>query len=106
VRELLVRPSRDLGELAAEYVRTPEFRRRSQGLAHKAILRLVEREAAREADLASYLLFDGGFADILIDLGRRDARARREQWQRFWSEEPQSVAEAALMNKPLAASAA
>jgi NTE family protein len=106
VRELLVRPSRDLGELAAEYVRTAEFRRRSSGLAHKTILRLVEREAAREADLASYLLFDGGFADVLIDLGRRDARARREQWQRFWSEEPQSVAEAALMNKPLAASAA
>lgn len=106
VRELLVRPSRDLGELAAEYVRTPEFRHRGQGLAHKAILRLVEREAAREADLASYLLFDGGFADILIDLGRRDARAQRAQWQRFWSEEPQSMAEAALMNKPLAASAA
>ena len=106
VRELLVRPSRDLGELAAEYVRTPEFRRRGQGLAHKAILRLVEREAAREADLASYLLFDGGFADILIDLGRRDARAQRAQWQRFWSEEPQSLAEAALMNRPLAASAA
>ncbi len=105
VRELLVRPSRDLGELAAEYVRTAEFRRRSQGLAHKAILRLVEREAPREADLASYLLFDGGFADILIDLGRRDARARRLQWQRFWSEEPQSVAEAALMNKPSATAA-
>jgi NTE family protein len=106
VRELLVRPSRDLGELAAEYVRTAEFRRRSQGLAHKAILRLVEREAPREADLASYLLFDGGFADVLIDLGRRDARAQRAQWQRFWSEEPQSVTEAALMNKPAAVSAA
>jgi len=106
VRELLVRPSRDLGELAAEYVRTTEFRRRSSGLAHKTILRLVERGAPREADLASYLLFDGGFADVLIDLGRRDARAQRAQWQRFWSEEPQSVAEAALMNKPAPASAA
>jgi NTE family protein len=103
VRELLVRPSRDLGELAAEYVRMPEFRKRSNGLAHRAILRLVEREAPREADMASYLLFDGGFADILIDLGRRDARAQRTQWERFWSEEPQNVAEAALMNKPATA---
>lgn len=106
VRELLVRPSRDLGELAAEYVRTTEFRKSSNGLAHKAILKLVERGAPREADLASYLMFDGGFADILIDLGRRDARARRAQWQRFWSEEPQCVSEEAHMNKPAPATAA
>jgi len=95
VRELLVRPSKDLGALAAEYVRTPEFRRRSHGLAHKAILRLVDREARHEADLASYLLFDGGFAELLIDLGRQDARALREQWLRFWSNAPQCVAEMA-----------
>ncbi len=106
IRELLVRPSRDLGELAAEYVKTAEFRRRSGGLAHRAILRLVEREAPREADMASYLLFDGAFADILIDLGRRDARAMRAQWERFWSEEPQTVSEAALMQKPATATAA
>lgn len=95
VRELLVRPSKDIGALAAEYVLTPEFRRRSHGLAHKAILRLVDRDAAHEADLASYLLFDGGFADILIELGRQDARALREEWLRFWSDEPQNVAEMA-----------
>jgi NTE family protein len=106
IRELLVRPSRDLGELAAEYVKTPEFRRRSSGLAHRAILRLVEREAPREADMASYLLFDGGFADILIDQGRRDARALRSQWERFWSDEPQAVSETALMKKPPAVTAA
>jgi NTE family protein len=103
IRELLVRPSRDLGELAAEYVRTAEFRRRSSGLAHRAILRLVEREAPREADMASYLLFDGGFADILIELGRQDARAMRPQWERFWSSEPQSVSEQALLKKPATA---
>ncbi|HYO57708.1 patatin-like phospholipase family protein [Archangium sp.] len=104
VRELLVRPSKDIGALASEYVRTPEFRRRSNGLAHKAILRLVDRDAAHEADLASYLLFDGGFADILIELGRQDARALREEWLRFWSDEPQTVAEMATM--PPAANAA
>ncbi|MFL5349520.1 MAG: patatin-like phospholipase family protein [Hyalangium sp.] len=106
VRELLVRPSRDLGELAAEYVRTAEFRRRSSGLAHRAILRLVEREAPREADMASYLLFDGGFADILIELGRQDARAMRPQWEQFWSSEPQNLSEQALMKKPAAVTAA
>ncbi len=95
VRELLVRPSKDIGALASEYVHTPEFRRRSHGLAHKAILRLVDRDASHEADLASYLLFDGGFAELLIDLGRHDARALREQWLRFWSDAPQCVAEMA-----------
>jgi NTE family protein len=100
VRELLVRPSKDLGVLAAEYVRTAEFRKSSSGLAHRAILRLVEREASREADMASYLLFDGGFADILIEQGRQDARALRPQWERFWSNEPQNVSEAALSKQP------
>lgn len=106
IREMLVRPSKDLGTLAAEYVRTPGFRKRSQGLAHRTILKLVEREAPRDADLASYLLFDGGFADILIDLGRQDARALRPQWERFWSEEPQSLAEAATLTPTEEASAA
>lgn len=106
VRELLVRPSKDIGTLAAEYVRTPEFRRRSSGLAHKAILRLVDRDAAHEADLASYLLFDGGFADILIELGRHDARALHDEWVRFWSNEPQTVAEMATHAPKGTASAA
>jgi NTE family protein len=104
VRELLVRPSKDIGALASEYVRTPEFRRRSHGLAHKAILRLVDRAAAHEADLASYLLFDGGFADLLIELGRQDARALHAEWLRFWSDEPQCAAE--LATRPPSASAA
>lgn len=100
VRELLVRPSKDIGALAAEYVQAPEFRRRSSGLAHKAILRLVDRDAAHEADLASYLLFDGGFAELLIDLGRHDARALRDEWLRFWSDTPQTVAERATHSPP------
>ena len=41
--------------------------------------RLAEGEAAREADLLSYLLFDGRFASQLIDLGRADARAQHEE---------------------------
>ncbi|MBM7114887.1 patatin-like phospholipase family protein [Archangium primigenium] len=95
VRELLVRPSEDLGVLAAEYVRTPGFRSKGQGLAHKTILRMVDQEGTRSADLASYLLFDGGFAERLIDLGRRDARALRAEWLRFWSDAPQNGAERA-----------
>jgi NTE family protein len=99
VRTLLIRPSHDLGALAARYARSPEFRSRCEGLAGRTILRLVDREAAQEADLVSYLLFDGGFADLLIELGRKDARAQREAWIRFWSEAPESHAEAALLEE-------
>lgn len=97
VRNLLVHPSEDLGTLAADYVRSEEFRKRASGLVGSFLRRMVESEARNKADLASYLLFDGGFADRLVDLGRRDARARREQWIRFFSNEPQTAAEEAQL---------
>ena len=40
---------------------------------------LAEGEATREADLLSYLLFDGEFAGRLIDLGRHDAKLHHEE---------------------------
>jgi NTE family protein len=96
VRTLLVRPSRDLGTLAAEYVRSSEFRRSTLTLSRRVIFRLTERESSRGSDLASYLLFDAGFAEMLIDLGRKDARAKREEWIRFWSNAPDSAHETAV----------
>lgn len=95
LRTLLQRPSQDIGRLAATYARSPEFKKRSKGLAGSTIRRLVEREAPESADLVSYLLFDGGFADLLIELGRNDAKARRDEWIRFWSDAPESPAEEA-----------
>lgn len=97
VRNLLVHPSEDMGKLAADYCRSAEFKKRASGLVGSFLRRTVESEARDKADLASYLLFDGGFADILVDLGRRDARARREQWLRFFSDEPECAAEEAQM---------
>jgi NTE family protein len=84
VRDLLVRPSVDLGELAAHYARSEEFERAASGLAGKLVRRLAGSEASDEADLLSYLLFDGGFAKRLVDLGWQDARARRDEIAAFF----------------------
>ena len=55
------------------------------GMAGRLMRRLAEPESRNEADLLSYLLFDGGFAGELIELGRADARARHEELCAFFS---------------------
>lgn len=99
IRNILVHPSEDLGALAADYARSEEFRKRADNMVGRLLRRFAESEARDRADLVSYLLFDGGFAEILIDLGRRDARARREEWIRFFSDEPESEAEAVQFDR-------
>lgn len=97
VRNILVRPSEDIGELASHYARSPEFRARAKGMAATVVRRLVDREAPDSADLVSYLLFDGGFADLLVEMGKRDARKMRNEWHRFFSSQPENEAEAAQL---------
>jgi NTE family protein len=82
VHSLVVRPSEDIGKLAAAYVRSGALRRNG-GLTHR-LLSLLDVGEATEADLASYLLFDGPFAKRLIDLGRADAEARRQDLAEFF----------------------
>jgi NTE family protein len=78
-----VRASEDIGMLAAEYVRSPEFARRVRGLIGTALRRVAEGES--EADLLSYVLFDGPFADRLIEIGRSDARAKHDELVAFFA---------------------
>jgi NTE family protein len=79
---IYVRASQDIGVLAAEYVRSPEFARRVPGLGGRAMRRVAEGE--NEADLLSYVLFDGEFAGRLIEIGRADARARHDALVKFF----------------------
>jgi NTE family protein len=82
VQSLVVRPSEDIGRLAASYVRSGAMRQ-GGGLTRR-LLSLLDVGEATEADLASYLLFDGSFAKKLIDLGRADAEARRHEIAEFF----------------------
>jgi NTE family protein len=79
LRAVLVRASQDIGCLAAEFVRGPVFARRTRGVLAKMMRRLAEGEARNQADLLSYLLFDGEFARQLVELGRADAAEHHEE---------------------------
>jgi NTE family protein len=86
LRVVHIRASADIGALAAEYVRSPDFSGRASGMIAGVIRRISEWEGAGEADLLSYILFDGEFASRLIELGRRDARARHAELCTFFDE--------------------
>lgn len=77
-----VRASRDIGVMAAEYARSPGFAKRVRGLMGRALRRVAEGES--EADLLSYVLFDGEFCGQLIEMGRSDARAKHEELARLF----------------------
>ena len=80
---LAIRPSRDLGEMAAEFLRYNTVRT-SQPLMARIIKLIARLEHPKEADLCSYLLFDGRFCERLINLGIQDARAQHSALMRFF----------------------
>ena len=82
VETLVVRPSEDLGRLAAAHVRMGKIK--GGAMLARQLMNLVDVGEATEADLASYLLFDGTFAKKLIDLGRADAEARKHDIAKFF----------------------
>jgi NTE family protein len=86
LKALLVRASQDIGKMAAEYVQTPAFAKVG-GMAGRLMRRLAEPDSRNEADLLSYLLFDGGFCGQLIELGRMDARAKHRELCAFFSKQ-------------------
>ncbi len=81
VQTFAVRPSMDIGRLAGEHLRRNA--RRFNTELGKTFLRMLDIGEGADADLASYLLFDGEFATKLIDLGRRDAESRRDELADF-----------------------
>jgi NTE family protein len=65
-----IRPSADIGEIAGELLRSPHLLNTQLGYFMK---RILGSTSAGVSDAASYLLFDGAFADRLMDLGSQDA---------------------------------
>ncbi len=86
LRVVHIRASQDIGAMAAAYARSPEFAARGTGMIGKIVRRISEWEGAGEADLLSYIMFDGEFSARLIELGRNDARARHAELCTFFDE--------------------
>ncbi len=78
-----LRPSEDMGRLANEHLRGGRLR--GDPLVLKRVFKLLDLGATVDSDLASYLLFDGPFCRKLIEMGRADAHARRDELLAFFA---------------------
>jgi NTE family protein len=81
IRTFVLHPSMDIGLLASDHLH--RHRPRLGRLVGHTALRLLDVGEGADADLASYVLFDGDFARILIDLGHRDAARHRDELAEF-----------------------
>jgi NTE family protein len=86
IDDVVVRPSADLGRLAGEILRSISSTRGRSPLIRLAARNLTSGRRGHEADLLSYLLFDGEFLAPLAELGFSDARAREEELVRFFTD--------------------
>jgi NTE family protein len=85
LRTLVFTPSRDLGEMAGEFIRHHLRTESLKPLARYLIERAVRNAPQAEADWASYLLFDGDFAAEIIAGGYADAMARKDEIREFYA---------------------
>jgi NTE family protein len=89
---LVFTPSEDIGRLAHAHLRTHLPKWNVSRIPRFLLRRAALQDATWEADWAAFVLFDGDFATQLVDLGYRDALARREDIRRFYSERVETEA--------------
>ena len=85
VENVFVRPSKDIGAIAAECLEHKSPVRSARNWLSRSLARYAGRGSEGEADLLSYLFFDRCYVDHLIELGRHDAEQASEQLAKFFS---------------------
>jgi NTE family protein len=83
VDEFMIRPSADLGEIAGSIARAGRFKGSGGGPGIQLLRRLATARGADEADLLSYILFDGLYAAEVTRLGYEDARSHHNELAKF-----------------------
>lgn len=84
---LVFSPSVSLGHIASKALERLKKARRGHPMVRLLAWELAKRESSREADLASFLLFDRVYTEEILELGRSDARARADEIRRFFAGE-------------------
>jgi NTE family protein len=84
LQKMVFMPSEDIGALAADYLRRALPRRGFSTLTRWLVRRALASDTCLPGDLASVFLFDGGFAELLITMGKRDALRRRDEVRAFF----------------------
>lgn len=84
VNAFTLRPTEDMGKLASDHVRRGKLI--GNPFLTKRLLNALDIGVGDEADLASYLLFDGHFCRQLVEMGRADAHARRDEILAFFGD--------------------
>jgi NTE family protein len=84
VEAFTLRPTEDMGKLASDHVRRGKLI--GNPFLTRRLLSALDIGVGDEADLASYLLFDGHFCRQLIEMGRADAHAHRDEILAFFGD--------------------
>jgi NTE family protein len=85
VENVFLRPSQDIGAIAAECLKHQSHSRSARERLSRSVARYAGRGAVDEADLLSYLFFDRCYVDHLIELGRHDAEAAFDDLAKFFA---------------------
>ena len=85
VEPLLIRPSTDLGHIAADVAADQPADFWGSFPLRQFVGRALEEEGAHESDLMSYLLFDEQYTGPLFDMGFSDAAEHHHQLVEFFS---------------------
>jgi NTE family protein len=82
--KLVFFPSQDIGVIAGDYIREHFSSFDLEFLPRRVLDRAAKSPKGTSADWATYLMFDGGFAQKLMTLGYDDAMDRDEEVRQFF----------------------